>query len=79
MNKNNLVFDRKFLSLLAATAVPVMLQSLMSSSRTLIDVLMTSRLGTDDVAAIGYGGRILFVLTLAIIGMAGYSGTNYSN
>lgn len=72
MNKFNgvrLAFERDFILLLGATALPVALQSLMASSRTLADILMTSHLGTDEVAAIGYGGRIIFVILLAIMGM----------
>jgi putative MATE family efflux protein len=62
--------DRRFVALLCATAVPVALQSLMSTSRSVVDALLVSRLGTDEVAAIGYSSRVLFVVILATLGMA---------
>ncbi|KMS70929.1 hypothetical protein ACM01_29335 [Streptomyces viridochromogenes] len=65
-----LAVSRGFVTLLCATAVPVMLQSLVSSSRTLIDSFLVSHLGTDEVAAIGYAGRVIYVIIMATLGMA---------
>jgi putative MATE family efflux protein len=65
-----LALDRRFVSVMCATAVPVALQAVVSSSRTVVDSVMTSRLGADDVAAVGYGGRVIFVVMLAVLGMA---------
>ncbi|MFI1357746.1 MATE family efflux transporter [Streptomyces sp. NPDC020898] len=62
--------DRAFISALVATAVPVTLQALMSTSRTMVDTVLVARLGTDEIAAIGYGSRVVFVVMLATLGMA---------
>jgi putative MATE family efflux protein len=65
-----LAISRPFLSALRTTALPVAFQSLLSSSRSLIDVVLVSGLGSNEVAAIGYGSRVLFVVMLATVGMA---------
>ncbi|MFD8722613.1 MATE family efflux transporter [Streptomyces sp. NPDC059629] len=62
--------DRGFISALVVTAVPVTLQALMSTSRTMVDAVLVARLGTDEIAAIGYGSRVFFVVMLATMGMA---------
>jgi putative MATE family efflux protein len=62
--------DRAFASALVTTAVPVTLQALMSTSRTMVDAVLVARLGTDEIAAIGYGSRVVFVVMLATMGMA---------
>jgi len=62
--------DRAFLGALCVTALPVAVQSLLSSSRSVIDVLLVSRLGDEQVAAVGYGSRVVFVVMLATMGMA---------
>ncbi|MFF4588356.1 MATE family efflux transporter [Streptomyces sp. NPDC001388] len=62
--------DRVFVSALLTTAVPVTLQALMSTSRTMVDAVLVARLGTDEIAAIGYGSRVVFVVMLATMGMA---------
>ncbi|WP_331751309.1 MATE family efflux transporter (plasmid) [Streptomyces sp. NBC_00715] len=62
--------NRGFISALVMTAVPVTLQALMSTSRTMVDTVLVARLGTDEIAAIGYGSRIVFVVMLATMGMA---------
>ncbi len=67
-------FSNKFISLLALTAIPTALQSLMASSRTVTDVLMTSQLGEAEVAAIGYSSRFVFILILAILGIVNGGG-----
>lgn len=64
------MLDRRFVSAMGRIAIPVALQALVSSSRTVVDSVLTSRLGTDQVAAVGYGGRVVFVGMLAVLGMA---------
>jgi Na+-driven multidrug efflux pump len=65
-----LALDRRFIALVCATAVPVMLQSLMSSSRTIVDTLFVSHLGTDEIAAVGYSTRVIFIVIMAMLGTA---------
>lgn len=65
-----LALDRRFIALLCTTAIPVTLQSLMSSSRTIVDALFVSHLGTDEMAAIGYSTRVVFIVIMAMLGTA---------
>ena len=51
------------------TALPITAQALMASSRTVFDVFMTSSLGFEEVAVVGYGSRILFILILLVLGI----------
>lgn len=46
----------------------------MFSSRSLADIVMTSHLGVSEVAAVGFSGRIVFVMNLAIFGIASGGG-----
>ncbi|EDY82986.1 MATE efflux family protein [Verrucomicrobiia bacterium DG1235] len=69
-----LSFDPVFVRRLLATAIPVCLQTLMFSSRSLADIMMTSHLGVSEVAAIGFSGRIIFVMNLALFGIASGGG-----
>ncbi|WP_433607166.1 MATE family efflux transporter [Dactylosporangium sp. CA-139114] len=62
--------SRPFVAMLAATAVPVAVQSLLSSTRGVVDSFLVSHLGTDDVAAVGYSSRVLLVVMLAAMGMS---------
>jgi putative MATE family efflux protein len=62
--------NRVFVSALLTTAVPVTLQALMSTSRTMVDTVLVARLGTEEIAAVGYGSRVVFVVMLATMGMA---------
>lgn len=65
-----LALDRGFIAVLCTTAIPVTLQSLMSSSRGIVDALFVSHLGTDEIAAIGYSTRVLFIVIMAMLGTA---------
>ncbi|MDQ8186792.1 MATE family efflux transporter [Pelagicoccus sp. SDUM812002] len=69
-----LSFEPVFVRRLLATAIPVCLQTLMFSSRSLADIMMTAHLGLSEVAAIGFSGRIIFVMNLAIFGIASGGG-----
>ena len=64
-----LAFDKNFLKLLASVAIPVTIQMMLISSRSLADIIMTANLGEAEVAAMGVTGRIIFVVLMAIIGM----------
>ncbi|MDQ8204090.1 MATE family efflux transporter [Pelagicoccus sp. SDUM812003] len=69
-----LSFEPAFVRRLLATAIPVCLQTLMFSSRSLADIMMTSHLGVSEVAAVGFSGRIIFVMNLALFGIASGGG-----
>ncbi len=61
-------FDVVFLKRLLLIAIPIALQTMMFSSRSLVDILMVGQLSEADVAAIGIAGKAMFVSTLLIFG-----------
>ncbi|MDA0147717.1 MATE family efflux transporter [Vibrio sp. LaRot3] len=66
------VFDHTkgdFLRRLIAIALPITLQSIMFSSRGLVDVLMLGQLGEAEIAAIGVAARATFVTTIMLVGV----------
>ncbi|MCJ8312004.1 MAG: MATE family efflux transporter [Pseudomonadales bacterium] len=64
-----LAFSKPFLLMLFATGVPVTIQILMYSSRSIADIVMTANLGEAQVAAIGSSARIVFMILMALFGM----------
>ncbi|MEL6091560.1 MATE family efflux transporter [Plesiomonas shigelloides] len=62
---SNAVFFRQLLTV----ALPVALQVVLFSSRSLVDIVMLGQLGEADVAAIGVAGRAIFVTTLLVLGV----------
>ncbi|MDN3613031.1 MATE family efflux transporter [Vibrio gallaecicus] len=58
-----------FLRRLIAIALPITLQSIMFSSRGLVDVLMLGQLGEADIAAVGVASRAMFVTTIMLVGV----------
>ena len=58
-----------FVRRLIAIALPIALQSIMFSSRGLVDVLMLGQLGEADIAAVGVASRAMFVTTIMLVGV----------
>ena len=58
-----------FVRRLIAIALPITLQSIMFSSRGLVDVLMLGQLGEADIAAVGVASRAMFVTTIMLVGV----------
>nr|WP_216614094.1 MATE family efflux transporter [Vibrio rotiferianus] len=61
--------DKAFLRRLVAIALPITLQSIMFSSRGLVDVLMLGQLGEAEIAAVGVAARATFVTTIMLVGV----------
>ncbi|HCE1796347.1 MATE family efflux transporter, partial [Vibrio sp. 378] len=61
--------DKAFLRRLFAIALPITLQSIMFSSRSLVDVLMLGQLGEAEIAAVGVAARATFVTTIMLVGV----------
>ena len=59
----------EFLRRMIAIALPITLQSLMFSSRGLVDVLMLGQLGEAEIAAVGVAARATFVTTIMLVGV----------
>lgn len=62
-------FRGDFVRRLLLIALPIALQTMLFSSRSLVDILMLGQLGELDVAAIGIAGKALFVATIMIFGV----------
>lgn len=60
----------QFYKHLFVLALPISLQLILASSLTLIDVLMVSKLGSPEVAAVGIANRFFFVVILMVSGLA---------
>ncbi|UUM31669.1 MATE family efflux transporter [Vibrio japonicus] len=58
-----------FFRRLMAIAMPITLQSIMFSSRSLVDVLMLGQLGEAEIAAVGVAARATFVTTIMLVGV----------
>ncbi|WP_070963090.1 MATE family efflux transporter [Vibrio sonorensis] len=58
-----------FFKKLVAIALPITLQSIMFSSRGLVDVLMLGQLGEAEIAAVGVAARATFVTTIMLVGV----------
>lgn len=58
-----------FIRRLIAIALPITLQSIMFSSRSLVDVLMLGQLGEAEIAAVGVAARATFVTTIMLVGV----------
>jgi len=58
-----------FIRRLIAIAMPITLQSIMFSSRSLVDVLMLGQLGEAEIAAVGVAARATFVTTIMLVGV----------
>ncbi|MGR5238075.1 MATE family efflux transporter [Vibrio alfacsensis] len=61
--------DKSFLRRLFVIALPITLQSMMFSSRSLVDVLMLGQLGEAEIAAVGVAARATFVTTIMLLGV----------
>ncbi|MGR5408453.1 MATE family efflux transporter [Vibrio sp. PNB22_4_2] len=61
--------DKSFLRRLFVIALPITLQSMMFSSRGLVDVLMLGQLGEAEIAAVGVAARATFVTTIMLLGV----------
>ncbi|MFV0447267.1 MAG: MATE family efflux transporter [Vibrio sp.] len=59
-----------FFRRLVAIALPISLQTLLLSSRGLVDVLMLGQLGEAEIAAVGVAARATFVSTIMLIGIS---------
>jgi putative MATE family efflux protein len=58
-----------FLQRLISIAIPIALQSVLFSSRGLVDVMMLGQLGEAEIAAVGVAARATFVTTIMLVGV----------
>lgn len=63
-----------FYSSLIAIAVPIMLQNLLQNFVNMLDTIMIGRLGSVEIAAVGLGNQVFFVLNMILFGITSGGG-----
>ncbi|MBQ2080866.1 MAG: MATE family efflux transporter, partial [Treponema sp.] len=63
-----------FYSALVAIAIPVSLQNLLANFVNMLDTVMIGRLGGTEIAAVGLGNQIFFILNMVLFGIASGGG-----
>lgn len=63
-------FEKAFFVSFIATAIPVIIQVLMLSSRNLSDVLMVGTLGQTEVAAVGIVSKAMMISIVLLVGLS---------
>ena len=63
-------FDKVFLKTLLTIALPIMLQNFLNAFVNIIDTVMIGKLGTVELAAVGLGNQLFFLLNLILYGIA---------
>lgn len=63
--------EKDFLKKLFKIAIPVSIQSLIISSLNIIDSVMVGQLGEIQIASVGIGNRIYFILMFMMFGLCG--------
>lgn len=66
--------DRRFFADLFRIAIPIALQNLVASSVNMLDTIMVGRLGAAELAAVGLGNQVYFLLLILIFGIGSGSG-----
>lgn len=61
--------DKVFLSTMFALALPITIQSFITSSLNLVDNVMVGRLGEEAIASVGLANQYIFIFTLCILGI----------
>ena len=69
MKKISLFSDKQFYRDLFALAIPIMLQNSMTSFVNMLDTFMVGRLGTAEIAAVGLGNQVFFLINLTLFGI----------
>ena len=62
--------SKSFLVPLFTIAFPIILQDFLSSFVNMLDTIMVGQLGAVDIAAVGLGNQLFFVMSLGVFGIA---------
>ncbi len=68
MNISRLFNDKAFFRTLFVLALPIMFQNLLHSLVNMLDTIMIGRLGTIEIAAVGLGNQVFFLLNMILFG-----------
>ena len=66
--------SKGFYSSLVAIAIPISLQALLQNFVNMIDTIMIGRLGSVEIAAVGLGNQIFFILNMILFGITSGGG-----
>lgn len=68
---NKFKFEKSFITMLAALAIPIILQSLITASLNILDNVMVGKLGESEIAAVGLSNQYYMIsfYSMAGIGM----------
>ena len=66
--------NRDFYKLVAALALPLLLQNAVSTFVNLLDNLMVGRIGTESMSGVSIVNQLLFVYNLCLFGGTGGAG-----
>ena len=61
--------DKKFLTTIFTLALPIIIQSFITTSLNLIDNVMVGRLGETAIASVGLANQYIFIFSLCIFGI----------
>lgn len=61
--------SKGFYSSLVAIAIPISLQALLQNFVNMLDTIMIGRLGSVEIAAVGLGNQIFFILNMILFGI----------
>lgn len=64
------IFETEFLKNLFTLALPIILQNFLNSFVNILDTIMIGRLGSIEIAAVGLGNQLFFLLNLVLYGVA---------
>jgi putative MATE family efflux protein len=70
----HLFSDKIFYGSLFSIAIPIMFQNLINSSVNMVDTILIGRLGTVEIAAVGLGNQVFFLLNMVLFGICSGGG-----
>lgn len=66
--------NKGFYSSLITIAIPISLQALLQNLVNMIDTIMIGQLGSNEIAAVGLGNQIFFILNMILFGITSAGG-----
>ena len=74
MKIKNLFDDKTFYKSLFLIGLPIMLQNLFNSLVNMVSIIMIGKLGTVEIAAVGLGNQVFFLLNMVLFGICSGGG-----
>lgn len=74
MKLKQIFSDKIFYGSLFSIAIPIMFQNLINSMVNMVDTILIGRLGTVEIAAVGLGNQVFFLLNMVLFGICSGGG-----